>query len=156
MPAQKYFKSLLFNLYNQYSQERKLDLPESQFYAIIFAFPSLLIVSCDGVVDESEKQYMDFIATNLAFSYTTEGLSEMQMQQLSRIYVDEFDYLLRNVDKYEYSFLNVLNAYLVVNEFDKDEVKEMIITSAEVSDGISEVEQQTMEKLSYALHLGQI
>ncbi|MBC8112195.1 MAG: hypothetical protein H7Y04_14155 [Verrucomicrobia bacterium] len=156
MSPENHFKSLLLNLYDQYRQERDLDLPESQFYPIIFAFPSLLIVACDGIVDESEKQYIDFIATNLAFSYSTEGLSETQMQHLSRIYVDEFDYLLKHLDSYENRFLDVLNEYLNENQLDKGEVREMIVNSAEVSDGISDVEQQTIEKLSNALHLGQI
>ena len=147
------FKHNLTALYHKYKSEREISLTESQFYPIIFAFPPLIVVACDGVVDDLERKSIEFIAKSLAFSYNQDGLTYSQITQLANDYVTEFDYLLENMEKYEDDFLQVLDDYLSNNLDERPDVKEMIITAAEASDGISDVEQETIDRLTQVLHL---
>ena len=147
------FKFNLSALYHKYKTEREISLTESQFYPIIFAFPPLIVVACDGVVDDLERKSIEFIAKSLAFSYNQDGLTYSQISQLAKDYVMEFDFLLENLERYEEDFLKVLDNYLCDNIDERHDVKEMIITAAEASDGISDVEQETIDRLTEVLHL---
>jgi hypothetical protein len=141
------------DLYQKYKNERNIELTEAQFHPLIFAFPPLIVVACDGVVDDQERKSMEFIAKSLAFSYDKDGFTYSQIKLLASTYVSEFNYLLDHIDRFEPDFLKALDNYLEENEGDKPGIKEMIITVAEASDGISDVEQQTIDKLTQVLHL---
>jgi len=147
------FKLNLTALYHKYKSEREISLTEAQFYPIIFAFPPLIVVACDGIVDDLERKSIEFIAKSLAFSYNRDGLTYSQIIQLGEDYVREFDYLLDHMDKYEDDFLKVLDNYLADNIDERADIKEMIISAAEASDGISDVEQEAIDRITEVLHL---
>ncbi len=147
------YTSLLSQLYQKYKKERPIEMSESQFYPLIFTFPPLLVAAADGIVDDAERQTLAYIAKNLAFTFDKEGLTYTQMKKLAESYVAEFGFLIDNHKRFETDFLNALHEYLLENEEAKSEIKEMLFASAEASDGISDVEQAAIEKLSHTLRL---
>jgi hypothetical protein len=146
-------QDFMHTLYQTYCQKRAIELTETQFSPLIFAFPPLMVVSCDGIVDDLERKSMEFIAKSLAFSFNTDGLSYSQILQLAETYISEFNYLLDHIALHEADFLKALEEYLSEHEEGKEDVKDMLITAAEASDGISEIEQITIDKISSYLKL---
>ena len=147
------YEALLSQLYYRYKQERAIDMSQSQFYPLIFTFPPLLVAAADGIVDDMERETLTYIVKNLAFSFSQDGMSYTQMKRLADSYVAEFGFLIDNLKRYETDFISTLFEYLCENQEAKPDIKEMLIASAEASDGISDIEQQTIDHLTLTLQL---
>ena len=149
MTLQEKFKAI----YEKYSKERQLELDEATFSSIITTFPSLLVATADTKVDNNEKLLIVSISKSLANSFKGDDSDEAVIELLSYQYYAEFDYLTKNIEKWESIFIDVLAEYLKENPENKKIISEMIIDIANASDGICEAEQNVIKELELKLNL---
>ena len=141
------------NVYNSYVTSRKIKLTENQFMAMVTTLPALLVAKADGIVDAKEKSYMKDIAENLAQNYKIELLSDKKVQELSGIFIKEFDYILKNISDWQVYFIEIIADFLDQNTNQKEDIKKMIYGVAEASEGICQEEQFFINHLSNTLKL---
>lgn len=133
------------DLYQEYTQERHLEMSELQFASFLAFFPTLLVAASDGVVDREEWLYCKKLASGLGYSYQ-EGDSEEAAENLTLLYRGEFKYLIKKIEVWEEKFLIALKGYLGENEDAKEFVSETLYLFAEASSGVS---QEEMDKINY-------
>ncbi|MEL6535531.1 MAG: hypothetical protein AAFQ98_08985 [Bacteroidota bacterium] len=141
------------SLYEQYTGERYISLNREQFIYIANLFPALLVVLSDGIVDTEEWQTVKKLANILGAEFATEELGEDKEENLTLIYKNEFRYLLKNREVWEEKILEALKDYFTQNDSSKEFVVETMHLFANSSDGISVVENETIEKLTAELGL---
>ncbi|HAA16925.1 MAG TPA: hypothetical protein DCE41_36515 [Cytophagales bacterium] len=141
------------SLFEQYTAERYISLNKEQFIYIANLFPALLVVLSDGIVDTEEWQTVKKLAHILGAEFATEELGEDKEENLTLIYKNEFRYLLKNREDWEEKILEALKDYFTQNDSSKEFVVETMHLFANSSDGISVVENETIEKLTAELGL---
>jgi hypothetical protein len=149
MALQEKFKAI----YEKYSKERHLEFDENVFSSIITTFPSLLVASADAKVDNNEKLLLVSISKSLANSFVDNQTEDSVIELLSYQYYAEFDYLIKNIDKWKHSFIDVLTDYLIEFPDNKQLINEMIIDVANASDGICEAELNVIKEIELTLNL---
>lgn len=136
-------------LFIEYKKTRKIDLTLDQFTYILNLYPSLIVCMCDGVLDEGEWEGILRTAKGLALEYS-DGAN---LEQLEQAFRTEFRYLLDNIEKWQKKFLNALKNHIEDSRSDKEFVLESMYLFANAADGISEIEQETIEMLCDRLAL---
>lgn len=136
-------------LFEEYKKSRKIDLSLDQFTYILNLYPSLIVCMCDGVLDDGEWEGILRTAKGLAMEYA----SGEEMDKLEQAFRTEFRYLLDNIEKWQKKFLNALKNHIQDSDADKEFVLESMYLFANAADGISEIEQETIEMLSDRLGL---
>jgi hypothetical protein len=144
---------ILKDLQKEYQRERNIVLNEEQFAYLINLFPSLLVVLSDGIIDREEWVTVKKLAKILGTEFASADLGIEKEENLSLIYRAEFRYLLKNREKWEDKFLNGLKKYFDQNDGSKDFVMETMHLFAHASDGISEIEDKTIQMLCEKLGL---
>lgn len=139
-------------LYEEYQKTRNVDLSLEQFTYILNLYPSLLVCMCDGVLDKEEWDGIMRLAKGLALEYG-DHLSDEDMEKMEQSFRTEFRYLLDNIEKWQKKFLNALKNHIQDSRSDKEFVLECMYLFANAADGISEVEQSTIDQLSERLSL---
>lgn len=139
-------------LFEEYKKVRNLDLNLSQFTYLLNLFPSLIVCMCDGVLDKEEWEGVDKLIGSLTMEFG-HGLDAEEKQRLESSFRTEFRYLLDNIEKWQKKFLNALKSHIAENQNDKEFVLESMYLFANAADGISEIEQETIEMLSERLSL---
>jgi hypothetical protein len=145
-------KTQVEQLLDEYKKVRNIDLSLEQFTYILNLYPSLIICMCDGVLDKEEWDGIMRTAKGLTIEYTAEMKSE-EVEKLEQSFRTEFRYLLYNIDKWQKKFLNALKNHIAGNKLDKEFVLESMYLFANAADGISAIEQETIEQLSQRLGL---
>jgi len=145
--------ALMDSLYSDYTQKREIELSREQFVYIVNLFPALLVVLSDGIVDKEEWSTVQKLAKILGNEFATDDLGEEKEENLMLIYKNEFRYLLKNRDTWEDTFMNALKDYFLENDSSKEFVLETMYLFANASDGVSEVEDETIEFLTKELDL---
>ncbi|MBV6646647.1 MAG: hypothetical protein KI790_14415 [Cyclobacteriaceae bacterium] len=145
-------KSQVEILFDEYRKIRKIDLNIDQFSYILNLYPSLLVCMCDGVLDKEEWDGVLNLANGLAEEYG-DGLDQDGKDKLAQLFRTEFRYLLENIERWKKKFLNALKNKLEGNKDDKEFVLESMYLFANAADGISDIEQQTIDELSDRLAL---
>ncbi|OFX19866.1 MAG: hypothetical protein A2033_19770 [Bacteroidetes bacterium GWA2_31_9] len=140
-------------VYNNYCKERMIEMGEAPFASIITTFPSLLIAMADGKADNNEKLSLVNISKSLAESFKDEQTNDELIELLSYQYYAEFDYLLKNTEKWESAFIELLSDYLKENPENKTIINDMIIDVANASNDICDAEQQVVSELENKLNL---
>lgn len=107
---------------------------------------------CDGVLDKEEWEGVLRTAKGLTMEYGL-NLTKEEMEALERSFRTEFRYLLDNIEKWQKKFLNALKNHISENKFDKEFVLETMYLFANAADGISAIEQETIQQLSQRLGL---
>lgn len=149
MELQEKFKKI----YTNYCNERAIEMGEAPFASMITTFPSLLVATADGKVDNNEKLTLVNISKSLAESFKDEQTDPALIELLSYQYYAEFDYLLKNIEKWKSSFIEVLSDYLKENPETKILISKMINDIANASSGICEAEQKVVNELENKLNL---
>lgn len=139
-------------LFDEYKKIRHVDLTIDQFVYLLNLYPSLLVCMSDGVLDQKEWEGVMRLAKGLAIEYG-DGLSEEDLEKLEQSFRMEFRYLLDNIDKWQKKFLNTLKNHIQDSKIDKELVLESMYLFANAADGISKVEQETIEMLTDRLSL---
>ena len=140
-------------LYKEYTAERYISLNKEQFVYIANLFPALLVVLSDGIVYTDEWQTVKKLAHILGSEFATEEFGEDKEENLTLIYKNEFRYLLKDREQWEEKFLDALKDYFTQNDSSKEFVIETMHLFANASDGISVIENETIEKLTQELGL---
>ncbi len=150
--ADKLMKSQAEQLLEEYQKSRSVDLSLDQFLYMLNLYPSLIVCMCDGVLDKEEWDGVLRLAKGLALEYG-DGMNDEEMERLEQSFRTEFRYLLDNIEKWQKKFLNALKNHIGNNKADKEFVLESMYLFANAADGISEVEQETIQMLSERLAL---
>lgn len=145
-------KTQVEQLLEEYQKVRNINLSLEQFTYILNLYPSLIVCMCDGVLDKEEWDGIMRTAKGLTIEYTSSKHPE-EAEKLEQSFRTEFRYLLDNIDKWQKKFLNALKNHIAGNKFDKEFVLESMYLFANASDGISAIEQETIEQLSQRLAL---
>jgi len=149
MIAEPKIMSQAERLFEEYKKTRKLEISLDQFKYILNLYPSLIVCMCDGVLDEGEWEGLIKTTKGLATEYAV-GTERDKLEQTFRT---EFRYLLDNIEKWQKKFLNALKNHIQDSRSDKEFVLESMYLFANAADGISEIEQETIEMLSERLAL---
>ncbi len=136
-------------LYQEYIKTRNVSLTHEQFLYFVNLYPALIVCMSDGKLDDNEWESVLSLVNTLADEFSMGDNKE----ELRRIFRTEFRYLLDNVDKWRKKFLNALKDQLSKNGIDKEFVLESMYLFANSADGISEIEQNTINELSKRLVL---
>lgn len=150
--SDKLMKTQVEQLLDEYRKVRHIDLSLDQFTYILNLYPSLIVCMCDGVLDKEEWEGVLRLAKGLAMEYG-DNKSDDDMEKLEQSFRTEFRYLLDNIDKWQKKFLNALKNHIQGSQYDKEFVLESMYLFANAADGISAIEQETIEQLSDRLAL---
>ncbi|MES2732073.1 MAG: hypothetical protein V4714_10000 [Bacteroidota bacterium] len=142
-----YIPLTLEELYQEYTQTRKIELTFEQFIALATFFPALLVLSTDGEVDDVEWNYVDNLTNSMCDAFKKDGLSLQEIKDLKRLFQREVHYLQENFDTWERKFTKSLKIYLAQHTDCRDSVLDNIYHSAAVSEGICEKEKVMIEYL---------
>lgn len=139
-------------LFAEYKEANRRALTKEQFDSMVMFFPSLLVVASDGVVDEEELIYVNYLGKFMADSLKDELTSE-QRDLLEEQYVKELGFLLDHLSEWEPKFVAALKAYLAQHAEAKEDLVDILYLFAEASDGLSEEEEEKIEELKQILDL---
>lgn len=145
--------NLLDSLYSSYIKERELLLHKDQFIHLLTAYPALVVLMSDGVVDREERLIMNIQASKLGYNFASNDLGQEKEENLMLIYKAEFNFLIKNRHKWECKFLDALKEYLENNAQEKSLVKETMQLFASASNGTSKEESQAITSLVEYLSL---
>jgi hypothetical protein len=140
-------------LFVEYKKTRSANITIEEFEYILTLFPSLIICMCDGKLDPEEWDAVLQLADGMAEEFYNDQGNQGDKKSLAMNFRTEFRYLLENLAKWEKRFLNVLKDHISNNRSSKEFVLESMYLFANAADGISEVEQETIDELSKRLHL---
>ena len=139
------------NLYEEYTEARKLKLTFEQFTHLVYFYPILLIISTDGSIDEKEWNYVQKLSNNLGDLYLKDITDPELLSDLKALYLNEFKHLLMNFDTWERKFMKALRHYLKDKPDKKEEVLQTVYLFASVSNGIHEKEEVMIEHVKKEL-----
>lgn len=140
-------------LFLEYKKTRSANISIEEFEYILTLFPSLMICMCDGKLDPEEWEAVLQLADGMAEEFYNDQADQKDKQSMAMNFRTEFRYLLENLAKWEKRFLNVLKDHIKNNRSSKEFVLESMYLFANAADGISEIEQETIDELSKRLHL---
>ena len=130
----------LLELRDEYTQARRIELSLEQFTVLATSFPSLLILSTDGQVDECEWDFVNNLSEHLCQA-TQEELDQQELLELKRLWCRELQYLHANVDTWERKFTKALRHHLAQHGEARRQVLDNIHHSANASEGVCEKEK---------------
>lgn len=145
-------KSQVELLFQEYKKVRNVDLSVDQFTYLLNLYPSLIVCMSDGVLDKEEWDGVDKLAKGLTLNFADELTAE-ESAKMEQKFRTEFLYLLENISKWEKKFLNALKNHIQDSKMDKEFVLESMYLFANAADGISQVEQDTIDSLAERLSL---
>lgn len=145
--------STLDQLYKDYTQMRDIKLNKEQFVYVVNLFPAFRVVMSDGIMDTEEWVTVKRLAKILGDEFASDDLGEEKEENLMLIYRAEFRYLIKNLDEWQDKFLAALKYYFEQNNTAKEFVLETMYLFASASDGVSEVENEMIQKLTKELAL---
>jgi len=140
-------------LFRLYKEHRQVRFNEDQFATFVIFFPTLLVVTSDGVVDIEEWDFVKQLTKFLANTYREEGLNSAEVDDLNTGYLEETSYLLKNLKNWEVRFLKALRDYLEENPEAKGTILDTIYLFAEASSGTSPQEEAKINFLKGELKL---
>jgi hypothetical protein len=143
----------IHTLYEEYTEQRKLNITFDQFTFLLTSYPALLIVSTDGKVDIKEWNYLKKRSDDLAELLLPKETDPELISDLKNMLLDEFKYLLMNFDTWERKFMKTLKNYLQEKPELKRSILESIYLFASVSEGICEKEEVMIEHLRKELDI---
>lgn len=141
----------LHQLYLEYIKHRKIRIPEDQFHYLAKLYPALLVCMSDGVLDKEEWDGIVMATRGLSAEFAKSPEDDRDMIAMS--FRTEIRYLLDNVDKWSKKFLNALHNSIKDNTLDQEFVLETMYLFANIADGISDEEQEAINKLAQRLEI---
>ncbi|MDW7695794.1 hypothetical protein R9C00_24975 [Flammeovirgaceae bacterium SG7u.111] len=142
-------------LYDTYRRVKVCKVNNEQFGTLVLFFPALLVVACDGVVDDEEWVYVKYLSKFIADTFKDQ-LSEEEIAALQESMFAELEFLTKYLSDWEQKFLKVLKEYLAHNSHVKEDVVDILHMFAEASEGESDEEEAKIEELTNYLELSEI
>lgn len=140
-------------LYKKYTSESGTFIEDVFFESVLLFFPAISIVACDDLIDEEEWVNLDNLTEFMSRSHRDRFKNDPDQCPLKDVFTEHVNFLAHNIKYWEPLFLDALQNYLKHEEQFKDLVYEVIETFAELSDGISEIEEKKIAELSAKLAL---
>jgi hypothetical protein len=137
----------LDELYEEYTQARKIELTFEQFTVLATFFPALLVISTDGEIDAEEWNYVNSLTEGMCENFKKDGLNPQEVMDLKKLFQREIHFLQENFDTWERKFTKALKLYLASHTDCKASVLDNIYHSASVSEGICDKEKVMIEYL---------
>ncbi len=144
---------LLDKIYKNYTQKRPIKWTLEHFTLLVEFFPAILVLYSDGLFDKKEAKYLDRLVENIGFFLEDEGFSTQKIKSLKHEFQTEFLYLGTAIETWKTQFLEALQGYLNHYPEQKPNTYQIIAQFAEISGGISEVEQNMIDFLKDYLEL---
>lgn len=141
----------LHQLYIEYIKSRKIRIPEEQFIYLAKLYPALLVCMSDGVLDKEEWDGIIMATRGLSAEFAKSPEDDRDMIAMS--FRTEIRYLLDNVDKWNKRFLNALHDAIKDNKLDQEFILETMYLFANITDGISDEEQEAINRLAHRLEI---
>lgn len=141
------------DLYENYKQERTLDLTLEQFTLFAEFFPALLVILSDGVMDSKERLYLGKLSKSLAYVFSEDGLGNNKIIELQNIFTDEFEYLVQNTEDWKEKYLQALKSHLDKFPESKETILDTLHLFAETSQDFDEAENKMIVYLTDKLDL---
>jgi uncharacterized tellurite resistance protein B-like protein len=145
--------SLITELFEEYTSKRRLLVSVEQFILFAAFYPSLLVVSSDGRVDEEEWEYVHKLSETLVNLFVRKNISREESEDMKQTLREEFRYLLGSFEAWERKFTAALKQHLQTHPADKPEVTSAMYLFAEASEGISDKEQSMIDHLKRELNI---
>jgi hypothetical protein len=136
------------NIYSFYKEETKTVLSLENFKNLILTYPAFKVAACDGDFALKERGFLFDICQALIF----ENDPDKEDQVMAAEIYAQYNYLF-NKKSWEVLFLDLIKEFLEQNSDAKGTILEMIIGVAEVHEGISNREKQTIDDLKSILKL---
>ncbi|MEP2023821.1 MAG: hypothetical protein ABJH98_16265 [Reichenbachiella sp.] len=143
----------LHQLYIEYIKSRKIKIPEDQFNYLAKLYPALLVCMSDGKLDQEEWDGIVMATRGLSAEFVKSPDDDRDLIAMS--FRTEIRYLLDNVDKWSKKFLNALHASIQGNKMDQEFIMETMYLFANITDGISDEEEEAIRKLAHRLEIDQ-
>ncbi|MGZ5242608.1 MAG: hypothetical protein ACXWDO_05505 [Bacteroidia bacterium] len=147
------YSQKLLDLKRDYLADRKTEMNEDQFAALVYTFPSVLVAHADGQIDRKEKSFMRELPELLTEGYLEEGINVVAGATLTKDYFTEVNYILKHLDKWQSYFLEALREQLHNSLNERNAIFEMMWRTADSSKDISEEERVKIEEISAFLGL---
>lgn len=141
----------IHQLYIDYIKSRKIQIPKDQFIYLTKLYPALLVCMSDGVLDKEEWDGIIMATRGLAVEFVKSPSDDRDMIAMS--FRTEIRYLLDNVEKWNKKFLNALHHSMKDKPMDQEFVLETMYLFANIADGISDEEQEAINKLAARLEI---
>lgn len=128
--------------YGMYQDQRRSCLSIDQFSSLLAMYPAGLIALADGTFDQLEKQ-------NIVSSIKEAADDELIMCEMYK----EFCYMLAADATLRYVALECIKDEIAGKEELKDVVREIMISTAEASDDVSDEEKKAIYDMKQMLNL---
>ena len=148
MPYTKNFHKL----WHDYQAERKIEMSEDQFAALVYTFPSVLVAQADGKIDEEEKFFMKELPQIMTDGHVQESMDQAG-PTLTEDFFKEVAFILKNLKKWKFPFLDVLRAQLKESTNERNAVFKAMWQTADSSEDISAKERKTIDEIANQLGL---
>lgn len=144
-------KSAIENLFEEYQNKHNSCVNLTEFEMLLKLFPSVMVCMSDGKLNPGEKEGL--LQNAYSLTYNFDDLNEKQQIDLYKRFVSELFYLIDHIDQWKDAFLSVIKLELLEKPDDKEYILESLYLFANIDDGISIVEQITIDSLVHELQL---
>ena len=142
-----YLKEIKHKLYGE---SVKVPLSDEDLISVCLSFPGALVAACDGDFDDAERLVMLYVSENLGDGNIAEDSSaRLKSAEIYRAFM----WLLDNKVDLEDLIFSGLKEFLNDNKETSQQITEMLYEVADVSDGISEVEQKEINRITSLLNI---
>ncbi len=148
----QYMKPTVVELFEQYREERSLDIQINHFSYLLSLYPALIVCSADQSVDDVEWLRLEQSSEIIAETLEIEDSGVFSKEDIALMLKNELRYLMSNQEKWKTNFLYALKME-IGNSIEKEFVLESIYLFANSSEGISENEQTEIDNLITYLDL---
>lgn len=142
-----YLKEIKHKLYGESIQ---VPLSDEDLISVCLSFPGALVAACDGDFDDAERLVMLDVSEKLGDGNIAEDSSaRLKSAEIYRAFM----WLLDNKVELEDLIFSGLKEFLKENKETAQQITEMLYEVADVSDGISEVEQKEINRITSLLDI---
>jgi hypothetical protein len=130
-----------------------MKISEDQFTFFVVFFPALLVIISDGIIDMEEWEYCQQLSQFMAKSFKDECHEQADVETLSKAYLSELSFMIKNLPNWKEDYLDALKKHLKLEPETKNSVLETMLLFAEASEGTSDDEETQIEQLKKELNL---
>ncbi len=133
-----------------YGESIQVPLSEEDLISVCLSFPGALVAACDGDFDDAERLVMLDVSEELCDGNIAEDASaRLKSAEIYRAFM----WLLDNKAELEDLIFSGLKEFLKENKETSQQITEMLYEVANVSDGISEIEQKEIDRITSLLDI---
>jgi len=133
-----------------YGESIQVPLSEEDLISVCLSFPGALVAACDGILMTRKRLVMLDVSEELCDGNIAEDASaRLKSAEIYRAFM----WLLDNKAELEDLIFSGLKEFLKENKETSQQITEMLYEVANVSDGISEIEQKEIDRITSLLDI---